>query len=269
MMMMKKIEMMEAKLWFALCALLLVNLGSADEAPNATTVQTPELTKSGNSVTHLPSMSTAASNFSSEAPKTGTNATNTTGPFSTSPPHTTQSTLNHTTPSHGTPPSATPSEELASNNSTQNETSPSTSVSAPKVATTTAAAAITASAFSTSPSNPTLSGDNATSQSSTNANQSIFATTKPSSVTITALLNITSTHAESSPKLTMEGSNSHDSPRPLLVGLVSAFIIAAIVITLLLFLKFRRRQNGPRFHRLQDLPMDDMMEETPLSMYSY
>ncbi|CAL8309082.1 unnamed protein product [Lota lota] len=56
---------------------------------------------------------------------------------------------------------------------------------------------------------------------------------------------------------------------PLLAGLVSAFIITAVIITLLLFLKLRRRDNRPEFRRLQDLPMDDMMEDTPLSMYSY
>ncbi|XP_019936852.2 uncharacterized protein [Paralichthys olivaceus] len=63
----------------------------------------------------------------------------------------------------------------------------------------------------------------------------------------------------------------HESPTldPLLAGLVTAFIITAVVITLLLFLKLRRRDNRPEFRRLQDLPMDDMMEDTPLSMYSY
>ncbi|XP_073333301.1 uncharacterized protein [Pagrus major] len=63
----------------------------------------------------------------------------------------------------------------------------------------------------------------------------------------------------------------HNTPTldPLLAGLVSAFIITAVIITLLLFLKLRRRDNRPEFRRLQDLPMDDMMEDTPLSMYSY
>lgn len=63
----------------------------------------------------------------------------------------------------------------------------------------------------------------------------------------------------------------HEGPTldPLLAGLVSAFIIAAVIITLLLFLKLRRRDSRPEFRRLQDLPMDDMMEDTPLSMYSY
>nr|XP_023650296.1 putative GPI-anchored protein pfl2 isoform X1 [Paramormyrops kingsleyae] len=68
------------------------------------------------------------------------------------------------------------------------------------------------------------------------------------------------------------GEDPHGSePRldPLLAGLVSVFILTAAVITLLLFLKFRRRNNQPEFRRLQDLPMDDMMEDAPLSMYSY
>lgn len=49
----------------------------------------------------------------------------------------------------------------------------------------------------------------------------------------------------------------HESPKldPLLAGLVSAFIITAVIITLLLFLKLRRRDNRPEFRRLQDLPM--------------
>lgn len=48
-----------------------------------------------------------------------------------------------------------------------------------------------------------------------------------------------------------------DSPTldPLLAGLVSAFIITAVIITLLLFLKLRKRGNRPEFRRLQDLPM--------------
>ncbi|KAM8875536.1 uncharacterized protein AB9W97_016279 isoform 2-T2 [Spinachia spinachia] len=59
----------------------------------------------------------------------------------------------------------------------------------------------------------------------------------------------------------------HDPPTldPLLAGLVSAFIITAVIITMLLFLKLRRREARLEFRRLQDLPMDDMMEDTPLS----
>lgn len=83
----------------------------------------------------------------------------------------------------------------------------------------------------------------------------------------------TQTRADVPSKLNVEGNTTmvHDSPTldPLLAGLVSAFIITAVIITLLLFLKLRRRDNRPEFRRLQDLPMDDMMEDTPLSMYSY
>ncbi|XP_034533157.1 mucin-2-like isoform X2 [Notolabrus celidotus] len=59
------------------------------------------------------------------------------------------------------------------------------------------------------------------------------------------------------------------SVEPLLTGLVSAFIITAVFVTLLLFLKLRSRENRSEFTRLQDVSMDDMMEDTPLSVYSY
>ncbi|RVE73995.1 hypothetical protein OJAV_G00036870 [Oryzias javanicus] len=64
-------------------------------------------------------------------------------------------------------------------------------------------------------------------------------------------------------------TNKTPSLDPLLAGLVSAFILTAIIIASLLFFKLRRRDSRPEFRRLQDLPMDDMMEDTPLSMYSY
>ncbi|XP_056133479.1 mucin-2-like isoform X2 [Lampris incognitus] len=78
-------------------------------------------------------------------------------------------------------------------------------------------------------------------------------------------------HADIPSQLNVGGDVGHETPTldPLLAGLVSAFIITAVIITLLLFLKLRRRDNQPEFRRLQDLPMDDMMEDTPLSMYSY
>ncbi|MFT7808959.1 mucin-5AC-like [Arapaima gigas] len=65
------------------------------------------------------------------------------------------------------------------------------------------------------------------------------------------------------------GDKDQDKSGHLLAGLVSVFILAAGMISLLLFLKFRQRINSPEFRRLQDLPMDDMMEDTPLSMHSY
>ncbi|XP_016138416.1 cadherin-related family member 5-like isoform X2 [Sinocyclocheilus grahami] len=63
--------------------------------------------------------------------------------------------------------------------------------------------------------------------------------------------------------------NSKASTDPLLAGLVSAFVIVAAIVSVLIFLKFRHTNDGPEFRRLQDLPMDDMLEDAPLSMYSY
>ncbi|KAK9538870.1 hypothetical protein VZT92_004014 [Zoarces viviparus] len=56
---------------------------------------------------------------------------------------------------------------------------------------------------------------------------------------------------------------------PLLAGLLSVFIVTTAIVFVILFLKFRHRTNQPEFHRLQDLPMDDLMEDTPLSRYTY
>ncbi|XP_058505940.1 uncharacterized protein LOC131472582 [Solea solea] len=56
---------------------------------------------------------------------------------------------------------------------------------------------------------------------------------------------------------------------PLLAGLLSVFIVTTAIVFIALFLRFRQRTNHPEFHRLQDLPMDDLMEDTPLSRYSY
>ncbi|XP_033847885.1 mucin-2-like isoform X2 [Periophthalmus magnuspinnatus] len=105
--------------------------------------------------------------------------------------------------------------------------------------------------------------------------------TKSKSTTSTTHLEVPSespvdeaTHKAITPSQLNVGEDTtivHEGPTldPLLAGLVSAFIIAAVIITLLLFLKLRRRDSRPEFRRLQDLPMDDMMEDTPLSMYSY
>nr|XP_020473997.1 uncharacterized protein LOC109970638 [Monopterus albus] len=56
---------------------------------------------------------------------------------------------------------------------------------------------------------------------------------------------------------------------PLLAGLLSVFIVVTAIVFVILFLKFRQQTNHPEFHRLQDLPMDDLMEDTPLSRYTY
>ncbi|XP_041848981.1 putative protein TPRXL isoform X2 [Melanotaenia boesemani] len=84
------------------------------------------------------------------------------------------------------------------------------------------------------------------------------------------------THAEVPSQLKvgdedLEGSHRHSSSPldPLLAGLLSVFIVTTAIVFIVLFLKFRQRTNHPEFHRLQDLPMDDLMEDTPLSRYTY
>ncbi|XP_034558698.1 mucin-12-like [Notolabrus celidotus] len=82
------------------------------------------------------------------------------------------------------------------------------------------------------------------------------------------------THKEVPSELNV-GDEDRKQPRssspldPLLAGLLSVFIVTTAIIFIILFLKFRQRTNHPEFHRLQDLPMDDLMEDTPLSRYSY
>ncbi|KAL6489829.1 hypothetical protein MHYP_G00001740 [Metynnis hypsauchen] len=62
----------------------------------------------------------------------------------------------------------------------------------------------------------------------------------------------------------------HASPwDPLLAALVSIFVVSTALVSVMLFLRFRQQSEHPEFHRLQDLPMDDLLEDTPLSRYSY
>ncbi|KAK6302826.1 hypothetical protein J4Q44_G00271810 [Coregonus suidteri] len=80
-------------------------------------------------------------------------------------------------------------------------------------------------------------------------------------------------HQEVPSELTVEdedkGPHLHSPLDPLLASLVSIFIVTTAVVSVGLFLKFRQRTDHPEFHRLQDLPMDDLMEDTPLSRYTY
>ncbi|XP_077414811.1 uncharacterized protein LOC144044342 [Vanacampus margaritifer] len=52
---------------------------------------------------------------------------------------------------------------------------------------------------------------------------------------------------------------------PFLAGLLSVFIIITAMVFIVVFLRFRQQTDQPEFHRLQDIPMDDLMEDTPLS----
>ncbi|KAM8887727.1 uncharacterized protein ACB058_006417 [Synchiropus picturatus] len=127
-----------------------------------------------------------------------------------------------------------------------------------------------------SDSNPISTKVISSSHPTTNVLQHSESTTQVHIKASTKLPNITTTkteiHTDTSSKLNIKGDTMKDSKSPpldpLLAGLVSAFIITAVIITLLLFLKLRRRDTRPEFRRLQELPMDDM-EDTPLSMYSY
>ncbi|XP_030219975.1 pectinesterase inhibitor 10-like [Gadus morhua] len=56
---------------------------------------------------------------------------------------------------------------------------------------------------------------------------------------------------------------------PLLAGLVSVCVATAAVTSVVLCLRFRQQAGRPEFQRLQDVPMDDLMEDAPLSSYTY
>ncbi|XP_035393026.1 mucin-5AC-like [Cygnus atratus] len=56
---------------------------------------------------------------------------------------------------------------------------------------------------------------------------------------------------------------------PLVIAVISVFIVMVGILGLVGFLRYRQHNSRMEFRRLQDLPMDDMMEDTPLSLYSY
>ncbi|XDV41236.1 hypothetical protein PO909_010133 [Leuciscus waleckii] len=63
-------------------------------------------------------------------------------------------------------------------------------------------------------------------------------------------------HADTPSALNVgDDDNNKVSTDPLLAGLVSAFVVVAAIVSVLVFLKFRNTNNGPQFRRLQDLPM--------------
>ncbi|XP_061744115.1 uncharacterized protein LOC133543526 [Nerophis ophidion] len=173
-----------------------------------------------------------------------------------------------------TPPTqTTPNSQTLSSTSIAVATTLSTTTTPTTTTTTTHSTAATHSSRETFPSQPTTTPSPPTSswsypETSSQAPQQTTTMVPPQQTTTQ-----TKPHPDTPSQLNVKGETVmiHDShtPDPLLAGLVSAFVITAVIITLLLFLKLRRRDNRPEFRRLQDLPMDDMMEETPLSMYSY
>ncbi|XP_061488762.1 mucin-5AC-like isoform X2 [Rhineura floridana] len=56
---------------------------------------------------------------------------------------------------------------------------------------------------------------------------------------------------------------------PLVIAVIFIFVVTVGILALMGFLRYRQRNGRLQFRRLQDLPMDDMMEDTPLSLYSY
>lgn len=329
--------MMETKLWAALCALLLVNLGSAEHdegyaaASNATNSEpsdaaaTESVPSSGleptspavTATTHIPdtnSSSRVTSSLSNDTVTEGTpelkndNGTknessleaagsekNLTDQSTSQPPSppsashsptshtplttttltTTQPTINPVHTVHTTPVDSTLTTTQPNNTSDHARSVTST----PKLETTPSPTTVVRESSSTS--------SNSSSQTRPSPEMPTVHTPQPDehpeTTSVSHQINTNPTPRSSSTqteakadvpsKLNVEGDTTmvHDSPTldPLLAGLVSAFIITAVIITLLLFLKLRRRDNRPEFRRLQDLPMDDMMEDTPLSMYSY
>lgn len=64
--------------------------------------------------------------------------------------------------------------------------------------------------------------------------------------------------------------HSGNSSNPMFVMIVSVFTIMVVMVVVVVgFHRYKKRNSRTEFRRLQDLPMDDMMEDTPLSLYSY
>lgn len=333
---MKMKKMMEAKVFAALCALLIINFGSADHAAGGPVATSTPAGSDGSSGSHIvtsrhlnPGDTNSLSNVTVVEEKNGTVKAipeedsgsnivnisvtaaperNVTQPSPPSPPaasktSTTGVPLNSSStagldqPDQSDPPNVTVTAAPSANASADsgnhikaNSSAEVTSSEPPKMEPTTAAAANASTTVSpaSSPAATTSTTITTTNSSTTQISATKSASPTPLHSTsqtmgphqgqTTARPSSTTTqgkgHAASPSQLNVNGEDAKkmpDSPTldPLLAALVSAFIIAAVIIILLLFLKLRKRGNQPEFRRLQDLPMDDMMEDTPLSMYSY
>lgn len=85
------------------------------------------------------------------------------------------------------------------------------------------------------------------------------------------------TEEESDPSLQEVGDvrevphlHTGSSSNPLFVMIVSVFTIMVVMVVVGVgFHRYKKRNRRTDFRRLQDLPMDDMMEDTPLALYSY
>ncbi|KAK7944785.1 hypothetical protein WMY93_000513 [Mugilogobius chulae] len=127
-------------------------------------------------------------------------------------------------------------------------------------------------AFSSQPASPSLDGTPSVQSSKEPLLVSLSTASAPSTTGGSQDI-ARPTHQDAPSQLNVGGEDFQGSVRrsldPLLAGLLSVFIVTSAVIFVVLFLKFRQQNSNPEFHRLQDLPMDDLMEDTPLSRYTY
>ncbi|GAA6103104.1 cell wall protein DAN4 isoform X1 [Tachysurus ichikawai] len=158
-------------------------------------------------------------------------------------------------PKTSTSASPTASQTLSASTRPQITTSPS--------ATTTQSRGKSSTVTTKGTSTPTTTANTITTTTTTTT------TTQPTEFSSTTVLAKARVDTPSELNVGDSTENASTSMDPLLAGLVSMFVVSAAIVSLLIFLKFRHRNERPEFRRLQDLPMDDMMEDTPLSMYSY
>ncbi|XP_041967533.1 cell wall protein DAN4-like isoform X2 [Alosa sapidissima] len=209
------------------------------------------------------SATTASPTAASTAPGIQTEVSEDNGTLSTSPPTT-------TAPASAVPPAVTQPIDSKTQSTSPTTTTTTSTMTTPL---TTAAPEIVPQSASPVPGHKKPTGSSTTISSTTTTTTTTITNIKVSTATTSGSVakSTTTTKAAALSELNVgddEGS-SKGVPDPLLAGLVSVFVVAAAIVSLLVFLKFRNRNERPEFRRLQDLPMDDMMEDTPLSMYSY
>ncbi|XP_068174688.1 uncharacterized protein [Antennarius striatus] len=254
---------MGTRLRAALCALLLVNLGSATHDDGQTTASVTTQSGGSGTISEAPvTVFVPASGFNNTSQAVTSRSPNDPGTNSSS---SVTVSLSNSSTTEETNTSVTL--EADADNETTMQSNQSITVSASKPAATTtsvvnrssAASSTTSSQEPPSSASPSLRPSQNTLQTKKHpetfsAAQQTSTVTTPSSSSAQAKV-----HADTPSQLNVGGDTTiaHESPTldPLLAGLVSAFIITAVIVTLLLFFKLRRRDNRPEFRRLQDLPM--------------
>ncbi|KAG5275970.1 hypothetical protein AALO_G00126510 [Alosa alosa] len=216
------------------------------------------------------SATTASPTAASTAPGIQTEVSEDNGTLSTSPPTT-------AAPASAVPPAVTQPIDSKTQSTSPTTTTTTTTTSTMTTPLTTAAPEIVPQSASPVPGHKKPTGSSSTITTTTITNIKVSTATTSGSVAksttttspTAALGHPTKAAALSELNVGDDEGSSKGVPDPLLAGLVSVFVVAAAIVSLLVFLKFRNRNERPEFRRLQDLPMDDMMEDTPLSMYSY